>query len=220
MFTGIIRQLGTVAALSRRRRGARAAIRVSSDFAATLKPGDSIAVSGCCLTVAALDPPTGRRGQACFFADLSAQTLARTNLGQWRPGVPVNLEPALRLGEPLGGHFVQGHVEGVGTLLAMQGDRHSGWTMSVRVPPALLRYLMPQGSLTVNGVSLTVAAIENDVARFAIIPYTYTHTDLGRIQPGALLNLETDPLARHVERLLAYRANRRWTVGDFIGHGF
>lgn len=198
MFTGIVQSLGTVRALKKQGAGARIEIRTPK-LTRRLKRGDSIAVNGCCLTALA---PTN----AGFSADLSAETLDRTSLGKLAVGSRVNLEPALRAGDALGGHQMQGHVEGTARLLALTPvDDASGWWLRLKLPEPLLKYVIPKGSLAVDGISLTVAEISGSMAGFALIPYTYQHTNLRYLKLGAPLNIETDPIARHLERLLAAR---------------
>jgi len=183
MFTGLIEELGSLVG----RDGHRftfAAELVTSDA----KVGDSIAVNGCCLTVVALDP--GR-----WSADVVDETLGRTTLGGLRPGDPVNLERPVRPSDRLGGHVVQGHVDGLGEVVSAGAD------LVVSTPDT--RYLVEKGSVAVDGVSLTVAAIDDDRFRVAVIPHTAAVTTLGSRQPGDRVNLEFDILAKYVERLLA-----------------
>jgi riboflavin synthase len=183
MFTGLIEELGAL----RARDGAR------FTFAAALVTdgatvGDSIAVNGCCLTVVAL-------GAGTWAADVVDETLSRTNLGALQPGDPVNLERPVRLSDRLGGHVVQGHVDGVGEVVAPAPD------LVVRTPDT--RYVVEKGSIAVDGVSLTVAGVEGDRFRVAVIPHTASVTTLGMVQVGARVNLEFDLIAKYVERLLA-----------------
>lgn len=155
--------------------------------------GDSIAVSGVCLTVVAKAP-----GLMTF--DVSPETLAVTTIGTLKAGDAVNLEEALRLGDRLGGHIVQGHVDGLAEITALTPEGN-GYRLAITVPKTLLRYVAHKGSLTVGGISLTVAALQGAVAEFAIIPYTYTHTDLHERRRGDKVNLEVDVLARYLEAL-------------------
>jgi riboflavin synthase len=182
MFTGLIEELGSLAA----RDGARftfAADMVTADA----RIGDSIAVNGCCLTVVAV-------GKGTWSADVVDESLARTNLGALQPGDPVNLERPLRIGDRLGGHVVQGHVDGVGEVVAPAAD------LVIRARDT--RYLVEKGSVAVDGVSLTVAGVDGDKFRVAVIPHTAAVTTLGRVRPGDRVNLEFDILAKYVERLL------------------
>lgn len=202
MFTGIVKAIGTVEKLTRRGAGARVEIAVPAALLRRLHRGDSLAVNGCCLTLVAKQ--AGR-----FTADLSEETRAKTALGGYGKGTRVNLELPLRMGDPLGGHMMQGHVEGTGKLLGIKElGGGGGWWMRVAIPPELLPLLAPKGSVAVDGISLTVAALQGNEAGFAIIPHTWQHTNLRWLKAGAAMNLETDPIARHVEQLLAARAAR------------
>jgi riboflavin synthase len=188
MFTGIVEELGAV----RSREGERLRIgahTVLEDAAI----GDSTAVNGCCLTVVAL-------GDDWLEADVSDETLTRTSLGDLRPGAPVNLERPVRLADRLGGHLVQGHVDAVGTVLDPVPD------LRVRMGPELARYVVEKGSITVDGVSLTVVSPEDDGFTVAVIPHTAQVTTLGHRLPGDRVNLEVDVIAKYTERLLADRA--------------
>jgi riboflavin synthase len=158
--------------------------------------GDSIAVSGACLTVVALE---GRR----FAADVSVETLTLTTLGALRVDDAVNLEPALRAGDALGGHLVSGHVDGVGDVRAIAPDGRS-WRMRFAVPSALARYFARKGSVTVDGVSLTVNDVEGEEFGVNLVPHTLEVTTLGRFVPGRAVNIEVDPIARYVERLMQF----------------
>ncbi len=197
MFTGIIEELGQVAGLESGADSARIRIRgplVTSDALA----GASIAVNGVCLTVTSVDADT-------FTADVMAETLARTSLATATPGAPVNLERALAASGRLGGHIVQGHVDGTGTVTErVPGDR---WElMRIRVPASLARYVAQKGSIAIDGTSLTVADLEDledgsALVTVSLIPETLTRTTLGQRAPGDLVNLEVDVLAKYVERL-------------------
>jgi riboflavin synthase len=186
MFTGIVEELGEV----RSRDGQR--LRLGAD--AVLDGaviGDSTAVNGCCLTVVAL-------GDGWFEADVSDETYSRTSLGDLEPGSPVNLERPVRLADRLGGHLVQGHVDAVGTVVDVAPD------LRVRMPPDLLRYVVEKGSITVDGVSLTVVDPLEDGFTVAVIPHTAEVTTLGRRAPGDRVNLEVDVIAKYTERLLTH----------------
>ena len=199
MFTGIVRAVGEIVGRERRSDGVRLAIgRVP--FLAHLEPGDSVSLAGVCTTV------TRIRGGA-FEVDVVEATLARTTIGDWRPGDAVNLEPALRAGDRLGGHMVQGHVDGVGTVAAAAREASSG-ILDVDLPGGLERVTVPQGSLAIDGVSLTVNRLSGAIARFAIIPYTWTHTTLGHLAPGARVNLEADLIGKYVARAVRPYATR------------
>jgi riboflavin synthase len=192
MFTGIVEELGTVLA----RDGARlriGATRVLED----VELGASIAVNGCCLTVVDHGSDGVGEGGAWWEADVTDESYARTNLGDLHEGDPVNLERPVRLADRLGGHLVQGHVDAVGEIVAPVPDLH------VQMPPELLRYVVDKGSVTVDGVSLTVVAALDDGFTVAVIPHTAEVTTLGRKSPGDRVNLEVDVMAKYVERLLA-----------------
>jgi riboflavin synthase len=195
MFTGIIEESGTVDAIQARAAGARLKIRcatVMSDMA----QGASIAVNGVCLTAVDLRPDS-------FSADLAPETLLRSNLGDLRPGSRVNLERPLAPTGRLSGHIVQGHVDGTGEFLSLESLGDDNWWLRIRVPAALDRFLVYKGSIAIDGISLTIAALESDVLSVTIIPHTWRNTTLGGYRPGARVNLECDVLAKHVEKLLA-----------------
>ncbi|MCY3598887.1 MAG: riboflavin synthase [Gemmatimonadetes bacterium] len=193
MFTGIIRAVGEVAGRERRNTGLRLTI-ARVPFLERLQDGDSVSLAGVCTTVVAL-------GEETFDVDVVEATLERTTVGRWRVGDPVNLEPALCAGDPFGGHMVQGHVDGVGTVAAARWKGESG-LLEIELPDALERVTVPQGSFAVDGVSLTVNRLTGTIARFAIIPYTWTHTTLGRLVAGANVNVEADLIGKHVARAL------------------
>ncbi len=194
MFTGIVEEVGAVKRIDSGADGAR--IAIAAGLAGDLREGDSVAVEGVCLTATAIDDDG-------FAADVMNQTLSLTTLGGLADGDPVNLESALRAGEPLGGHIVQGHVDGVGDVGSVTED---GFARRVRigVPDGLERYLVEHGSVTVAGVSLTVAGLEADWFEVSLIPETLERTTLGGLQDGARVNLELDVVARYVERLLGF----------------
>lgn len=197
MFTGIVRELGTVEAVDVAPGGAR--IRLAAPAAAAAAAaGDSVALNGVCLTVTAVEG-------GCLAFDAVPETLSRTSLAGLGAGDRVNVEPALRAGEPLGGHIVQGHVDGVGRVraLAAEGD---GARLTVEAPPQLLRYCVEKGSIAVEGVSLTVAALLPDAFEVALVPHTLGATTLGLLRPGDTVNLEADVLAKYVERALEGRS--------------
>ena len=196
MFTGIIQDVGRIQLREMRAGDMRLTIGVDRLNLARVAVGDSICVQGVCLTVAAL---TDRS----FSADVSRETLSLTTLGELEHLAAVNLEPALRAGDALGGHLVSGHVDGVGTVIAVAIDARSS-RLTVQAPADLARYIARKGSVTLDGVSLTVNDVE--MTRFGInlIPHTLAVTTLGRLTSGARLNLETDQIARYVERLSAF----------------
>ncbi|EQD24040.1 MAG: hypothetical protein D084_Lepto4C00619G0002, partial [Leptospirillum sp. Group IV 'UBA BS'] len=160
-----------------------------------LRPGDSICVQGCCLTVVEFE----QRG---FGADVSRETLAVTTLGEMQPGARVNLESALRLGESLGGHLVTGHIDGMGRIVAMEEDGRSSRMDVALLDAVLLRYIARKGSIAVDGVSLTVNEVHRDMFRVNLIPHTRAVTTLSSLRPGAFVNVEVDLMARYAERLL------------------
>ena len=199
MFTGIVEELGRVEEIAHGEDSARLTIRgpvVTTDAA----HGDSIAVNGVCLTVTTVEGDT-------FTVDVMAQTLALTGIGDLRPGDRVNLERAMAADGRFGGHIVQGHVDATATVVSRTpGDRWEA--VRFTLPPALARYLVPQGSITVDGVSLTVASLEDDTFTVSLIPTTLELTTLGLRQPGERVNLEVDVLAKYVERMLAARTGQ------------
>jgi riboflavin synthase len=192
MFTGLIQSLGTVAAVDQTDRGAT--LSVSTALAAEIQPGDSVAVNGVCLTATEV-------ADASFSAEAMNETLSRTSLGGLTPGANVNLELPLRATDRLGGHVVQGHVDGLGTIAGAREDGFSRW-VEIEAPLELLRYVVEKGSVAVDGVSLTVAELGSDSFAVALIPETHERTNLGRAQPGQRVNLEVDVLAKYVERLM------------------
>src|SRR5580700_6543159 len=214
MFTGITEQVGKIESLDHSESGGR--LRVSfqgtaapggapeddSPIAASTKLGDSISVNGCCLTVVEFDAHS-------FTADLSGETLRRTNFGEKKRGHLVNLERPLAAGARLGGHFMQGHVDGVGRVVAVVPEGDNFW-LSVRVPEDLRRYVAEKGSIAIDGISLTVARWHDGVVDIAVIPFTHAHTNVGKMAANDAVNLETDILAKYVESLLGNaRTNAR-----------
>jgi len=193
MFTGLVEALGEVIAVEPRPPGLCLTVR-HAGLAEQLRVGESVALDGVCLTV------TERVGE-CFRFELGPETLARTTLGQLQAGRPVNLERALRLGDRLGGHWVQGHVDGVGRILSRhpQGDWQTVW---IETPPLLTRQMVVKGSVAVDGVSLTIVELYRDRFSVMLIPHTLQQTTLGHKQAGDAVNLETDILAKYVHRLL------------------
>jgi riboflavin synthase len=199
MFTGIVREIGRVEAVERGGEGAR--LRVRARLAPDLAEGDSVSVNGTCLTVA-----SGADG--AFDADVVNQTLSVTTLGELEPGESVNLEPALRAGDPLGGHLVQGHVDAVGEVAAVSEDGFSRRVL-VTAPIELRRYLAEHGSVAVDGVSLTIAGLSDEGFEVALIPETLNRTTLDRLAQGERVNLEVDVIARYAECLMQGFVNRR-----------
>jgi riboflavin synthase len=199
MFTGLILERGRLISdpVSSGQGGVWLAVGMSPELAERLGIGDSVAVSGVCLTVVEKEP-----GQV--LVELSPETLARTNLGDLRSGYEVNLEPALRMGDPLGGHMVQGHVDGTAEVVGRR-DLTNHRVLAFSIPPDLAPFLVEKGSVTVDGVSLTVSALLSDRFEVALIPHTLEVTTLSRRVPGDLVNLEVDVLAKYVHRMLAAR---------------
>lgn len=217
MFTGITEHVGKIESLDRAEDGGRLRVSFAGASApfASIKQGDSVMVNGCCLTAVEL-------GAGTFLADLSGETLRRTSFGEKKTGDLVNLELPLAAGARLGGHFVQGHVDGVGrvTRLTPEGEN---WWLLVRVPEDLRRYVVEKGSLAIDGVSLTVARWHDGVADIAVIPFTYAHTNVRAMAPNDAVNLEVDILAKYVENLLEARKGRaesRLTISGLIEQGF
>lgn len=188
MFTGLVQAVGQVRSLE----GGRLAVAVEAGWPDPLAIGESIAVNGCCLTAVSLDP---------LAFDLSEETLARTALSELRAGSSVNLERALRAGDRLGGHFVQGHVDGVGRLLS-RTPRKGSEVFRFSVPAEGAKYLIDKGSIAIDGISLTVVEPNGGEFDVHLIPHTLSHTNLGALPVGNGVNLEFDVLAKHVERLL------------------
>ena len=195
MFTGIIEELGSVRSIEERGENARIVIsaRVVTDGT---NHGDSIAVNGVCLTALDIQPES-------FAADVSRETLQRSTLGSLRPGVPVNLERAVTPATRLGGHIVQGHVDGRGQFAGVE-DHGESWTIRIAYPKELGRYLVFKGSVAVEGISLTIAGLTGEHFEVAIIPKTWEVTNLSQLKPGDHVNLEVDVIAKYVERLLGH----------------
>jgi riboflavin synthase len=220
MFTGIIEHLGAIEALDLKRDGGRVTIHAPS-VAPSLVVSNSIAVNGCCLTVVDLH-------HARFSADLSGETIRKTSFGaesaSLKHGARVNLEQPLTAGKEFGGHFVLGHVDTIGqvTHLTPEGEN---WWFGVQVPEEFSRYVVPKGSITIDGISLTVAHWHNNIAEVAVIPYTYEHTNIRDRKPGDAVNLEADILGKYVESYLQQRnfaapADSHLTVAQLLEEGF
>ncbi len=193
MFTGIVSHTGRLASIAEAPGSRRFEIE-APEVVGRLAPGDSVAVSGTCLTATEID-------EARFFVDAVETTLSRTTLGEWTAGRSVNLEVALGAGDPLGGHLVQGHVDSVGTVREVEDDG-DGRRLSIEIEDATAAVTVDRGSLTIDGVSLTVAGLSEGVAEFAIIPYTWSHTTLRNLVPGARVNVEADVIGKYVHRLV------------------
>jgi riboflavin synthase len=201
VFTGIVEAVVPLAHFERRGGGARLVVR--SPFDELPKLGDSVAVLGCCLTVAEQRPAAG--GGVDLVFDLSAETLAVTRLGGLAVGAPVNLERALRIGDRLGGHLVSGHVDAVGRVASIAGDRSAGWTFRFEVPAGFERFLVAKGSVTIDGISLTVVNPTGRTFEVAVIPVTFDGTTLGRAKVGDPVHLEADQVGKWIDRLLTAR---------------
>jgi riboflavin synthase len=195
VFTGLVLGLGRVSRVDRSQDGAR--LSVASGLAGELAEGDSVAVNGVCLTATGVD-------DGSFVADVMNETLDRSSLGDVEPGSEVNLELPLRATDRLGGHVVQGHVDGVGVVSEVVDDGFAR-RISISAPDGLLRYAVEKGSIAVDGVSLTVAGLDERSFNVSLIPETLQRTNLGRARPGTRVNLEVDVLAKYVERLIQER---------------
>jgi riboflavin synthase len=219
MFTGLIETTGTLLAVTPTAGATRITI-ASPTLTARLNIGDSIAVNGVCLTALSIEP---NAFPPRFSADLAAETIARTTLTHLRPEATVNLELPTPAGSPLGGHVVQGHVDGTATLLSLTpitpNQPETDWRLRIQLPETLTRYVVPQGSITIEGISLTVASIADDVVEVAIIPHTYAATSLHTLTPGTLLNIEVDVLSKYAERR---RSSEKFTLTEqyLIANGY
>jgi len=195
MFTGIIEELGSVRSIEERGENARIVIAASIVTEGT-NHGDSIAVNGVCLTALDIEPDA-------FAADVSRETLSRSTLGRLNPGAPVNLERAVTPATRLGGHIVQGHVDARGQFTGVE-DHGESWTLRIKYPPEIARYLVFKGSVAVEGISLTIAALTDEYFEIAIIPKTWEVTNLSQLKPGDDVNLEVDVMGKYIEKLLAH----------------
>jgi riboflavin synthase len=200
MFTGLIETTGTLLAITPTEGATRITIAAPT-LTARLNTGDSIAVNGVCLTALSIEP---NAFPPRFSADLAAETIARTTLSRLQPDAVLNLELPTPAGSPLGGHVVQGHVDGTATLVSLSpivpGQPETDWRLRIQLPESLTRYVVPQGSITIEGISLTVASIIDNIVEVAIIPHTYAATSLRTLTPGASLNIEVDVLGKYAER--------------------
>jgi riboflavin synthase len=199
MFTGIIQNIGTIKAIDKKGDW-RITIETSLDLSSA-PPGASICCGGCCLTII-------EKNVGWFVVEVSGETLSKTNLGRWQPGTRINLEPSLKLGDELGGHFVFGHVDAQATLKSIQPEGDS-YRLIIQPPQALHRYIAPKGSVTLDGVSLTVNGVGPDFFDVNVIPHTWSHTTLGDKKPGDQFNIEIDMLARYVGRLMDKTVEQR-----------
>ena len=215
MFTGIIEHVGTVESLKANAEGGRLTIYAPT-VVGKLAVSNSIAVDGCCLTVVALDNER-------FSADLSGETLRKTSIGEWKAGTRVNLEQPLTAGKEFGGHFVLGHVDTVGRVVRIEPEGENRW-YGVEVPASFAHYIVPQGSISIDGISLTVARWNGRVAETAIIPYTWEHTNTSGKKIGDAVNLEGDVLGKYVERYLearnAAKTASNLTIEQLVQRGF
>jgi len=191
MFTGIVTDVGRIRSVADTRRARRFEVETGYDTG-SIEIGASVSHAGCCLTVV-------ERGPGWFAVEVSGESLSKTNLGDWTEGTRVNLERAVRLGDELGGHMVLGHVDGVGEVVSAREEGGSR-RISIHAPEPLHRFIAPKGSITVEGVSLTVNEVEDDVFGVNLIPHTWDVTTLGELRPGARVNLEIDMLARYLAR--------------------
>jgi riboflavin synthase len=220
MFTGLIETTGTLLAITPTEGATRITIAAPT-LAARLNTGDSIAINGVCLTALSIEP---NAFPPRFSADLAAETIARTTLTHLRPNAILNLELPTPAGSPLGGHVVQGHVDGTASLLALipitPNAPDTDWRLRIQLPNSLTRYVVPQGSITIEGISLTVASITGNIVEVAIIPHTYSATSLHSLTPGSLLNIEVDVLSKYAER--QHERHERFTLTEeyLIANGY
>jgi riboflavin synthase len=220
MFTGLIQETGSVLGVEKRSGVHHITIHAPT-LASQLHVGDSIAVSGVCLTALAIAPESQPDR---FEADLAEETVRRTSLSQLAPGTVVNLELPTRAGAPLGGHIVQGHVDGMGRLLSLKpvspGNDMTDWWLEIEVPAAIRPYVVEKGSIAIEGISLTVARWDGERASLAIIPHTHAHTNLRSHHPGDLVNLEADVLLRHAAQLRAKETSPELTLAYLLANGY
>jgi riboflavin synthase len=215
MFTGIIEHLGTVDSLQMHQAGGRLTIHAST-VAPHLAIANSIAVDGCCLTVVQLQAER-------FSADLSTETLRKTSVGEWKSGTRVNLEQPMTAGKEFGGHFVLGHVDTTGRVTRLDPEGENWW-YGVELPESFAKWVVPQGSIAIDGISLTVARWNGRIAEIAIIPFTYEHTNIKGKTIGDAVNLEGDVLGKYVARYLEARAAAKpasnLTIEQLVSQGF
>jgi riboflavin synthase len=219
MFTGIIEHLGRIASLDLYNRGGHLTIEAPT-LRNALHVSSSIAVNGCCLTIVSVNG-------SCFSADLSSETLSKTSFGSPERGLhegsEVNLEQPLTAGKEFGGHFVQGHVDAVGRVSGLEPDGE-GWRLGIEVPVDYARYVVPKGSFTIDGISLTVASWRQPIAEIAVIPHTYERTNIRHLHEGDAVNLEVDILGKYIERYLEARSSGAapsvFTIESLVRQGF
>ncbi len=218
MFTGLIQETGEIATFERiasDKGGAAARVTIRAEkIPQELRTGDSIAVSGVCLTALDIGPQQ-------FSADLAQETLERTSLQRLKPGALVNLELPARAQDRMGGHVVQGHVDGAGKIISLEKIKYrDDWRLVIEIPHPLKKYVVPQGSITVEGISLTVAAIEANRVEIAIIPHTWEVTNLRVLKAGDPVNIEVDVLAKYAEKMAQGKNTGGLTVADLVRRGF
>jgi riboflavin synthase len=218
MFTGLIQETGEIASIERvagQNGGTVTRITIKGNAVPSeLKTGDSVAVSGVCLTALNIQ-------EQQFSADLAEETLKRTSLQRLKSGSLVNLELPARAQDRMGGHVVQGHVDGTGTIVGLQKIKYQDdWRLAIAVPQALARYIVPQGSITIEGISLTVAAIENSHVEIAIIPHTWQATNLRALRQGDPVNIEVDVLAKYAEKMAQGKPAHKLVVAELIKQGY
>jgi riboflavin synthase len=215
MFTGIIEHLGTIDSLKLHTVGGRLTIHAPT-VAPHLAIANSIAVDGCCLTVVKME---GER----FSADLSTETIRKTSIGEWKTGMRVNLEQPMTTGKEFGGHFVLGHVDTIGRVTRLEAEGENWW-YGVEVPESFAKHIVPQGSISIDGISLTVARWNGRVAEIAIIPFTHEHTNIKAKKIGDAVNLEGDVLGKYVERYLEARSGAKsasnLSIDQLVSQGF
>ncbi len=215
MFTGIIEHLGIVHSLALDDKGGRLTVHAPT-VTSLLAVANSIAVNGCCLTVVAID---GER----FSADLSTETIRKTAMSEWKPGLCLNLEQPMTAGKEFGGHFVLGHIDTIGRVTRLDAEGENWW-YGVEVPASFAKYIVPQGSLAIDGISLTVARWDGRIAEIAIIPFTYEHTNIKGKRIGDAVNLEGDVLGKYVERYLEARSGAKaasnLSIDQLLQQGF
>ena len=214
MFTGIIEEVGSVARIEQRGENRRIAV-AAAHVTGELNTGDSVAVSGVCLTALDIKPDS-------FSADLAPETWALTSFSRLREGALVNLELPMKADGRFGGHVVQGHVDGVGKLISLERIADSeNWWLQIELPPAIQKYTVYKGSISIEGISLTVAKLENRKCTIAIIPHTVEWTNLHSLQPGDPLNLEADLIAKYVEKMMRHDSKQSsLTVEELVRQGF
>lgn len=222
MFTGLIEATGNILACEWRDGATRITVAGPSQLIRRLHTGDSVAVCGVCLTALEINTTSNR-----FSADLAAETIARTSLSHLKTGSVVNLELPTPAGTPLGGHIVQGHVDGVGQLLHMEAvaavaeKTSTDWWLRFSIPENCTRYVVEKGSITVEGISLTVAKLEGNIVTIAVIPHTYGATNLNTLMPGSPLNIEVDVLAKYAEKRMATKDNEfELTLEYLVSNGY